>query len=75
MSSIFGDTDDISFGSSEPTRSREKTLPKKSSYSPRPIVPRPPIKREAFEPTHIDDSLSALSRLITSMKPTFLPNG
>lgn len=74
MSSIFGDTDDISFGFSEPTRSREKILPEKPNYAPRPIQPRP-VRKETFEPTHIDDSISALSRLITSMKPTFLPNG
>lgn len=88
MSSIFGDSDDITFGNAEPSRS-EKSLPSKEKVNVSPLKSEtPPVrtpfpKKEYRAPLRKERSHDfpgvpsiqkpSLIRLIDSMKPSFLP--
>ena len=88
MDHIFGDSDDISFGSGmpgTPSSPRRETAPVERahasrSFSQKPaFVPRPPRAPEprkrapvSYEPAVLDTT-PALSRLIAGMKSSFLP--
>lgn len=90
MPTIFGDTDDIAFGESSPKKIKERSffsdkkpiVPARGFDTKKTFIPRErstyrtdkETRDPAFEPTHVDDTTPALTRLIDSMKPTFLPS-
>lgn len=86
MDHIFGDTDDIAFGASSQGHSQQKnqnTQPTPRQAPRRENTPRSQERRPVAKPvrTHrpvesaqpIIPELDPLSRLVTSMKPSFLP--
>ncbi len=88
MSSIFGDSDEITFGNSEPVSSKKPVLSKEKispslastdKTSLRPSFPKKeykaPVRKEVSQNFQVLSSAQkpSLIRLIDSMKPSFLP--
>lgn len=86
MDHIFGDTDDIAFGTSSRNHTQQKnpntkSFPKQSSRKEdtkrnqerRPVAPPSRTHRTMESAQPVVSDIDSLTRLVTSMKPSFLP--